>query len=71
VKLRDFSYEEICRPLKLWKPGTVKSRDIQGAGKSFARFAVRDGNIPDEFSSEKAEGRCEGVNELRRIYRSS
>jgi RNA polymerase sigma factor (sigma-70 family) len=52
-EIEGLSYDEIAEALKL-DPGTVKSR-IFRARKKLCAFLVRDGNIPDGFSSEKAK----------------
>ena len=50
------SYEEIGRMLNL-EPGTVKSR-IFRARKRLCAFLIRDGNIPDRYTSN-GTGDCE------------
>ena len=53
-EIQGLSYEEIGQILDL-EPGTVKSR-IFRARKKLCAFLIRDGNIPDSYSSGKMKG---------------
>ena len=53
-EIQGLSYEEISQALDI-EPGTVKSR-IFRARKKLCAFLLKDGNIPDSFSSSKTGG---------------
>ena len=53
-EIRGLSYEEIGEILGL-EPGTVKSR-IFRARKRLAAFLLREGNIPDPYTSDPSRG---------------
>lgn len=53
-EIRGMSYEEIAETLGL-EAGTVKSR-IFRARKKLSAFLLQDGNIPEEFTSNRTRG---------------